>query len=623
MPQYTNRYTPALQYNPQDNSEFNKRLAEISDRSQQRYDVGQEMLGKYQEQLGNAQFASPDRPFVEKQLSKDIQDINDIVKNKYAGDYGNVGAIQRELASRRSYYTPALQRYQEEQKYAPMLTKLEAEKKLIMPNDARKQSVYNAETGKFNSMPDYKFYERPDYGDVVYGDIGKAIDSMVSEGKIKQSDRASLLETITTKGLSAISGTELGKRIEKYIPEFEAKTPFGVDPEMQAQYKGNTKQYLEDVLKSRVSSGTSRQYINNKEWELAQEDARKKAAAKGTGEQFDLPFVTTYKMNTQGSVENVQNNFKSLRQAPGNAATASKNLDAQIKDLETQKEQNIKKFGIAFDDKGIPHYPDGRRADGLMASMQSIDELKNAKQGISKTHGEYLKDLKDKYSIIYKQSTDDQDFLNKVEGIETNRAKTKEALVQHADPEANKYFTTAINEAIVDKKEYPTSKLDVNYNPVTGFTGNPKKFKMADLGEVHKAQLDLMNGKIIATNKNGDNFEVNPNAINEVTEEWLNTSKEVLNKAYNYNDEAFKPTKTNIPEKFKDGTGKEWNSYKVFQKNPTTGDIEELRVDSKGYYFTDANSGKQVVFKSYTPETFGKEVSNAIYNTNNPYIKKN
>ena len=36
MPQYTNRYTPALQYNPQDNSEFNKRLAEISDRSQQR-----------------------------------------------------------------------------------------------------------------------------------------------------------------------------------------------------------------------------------------------------------------------------------------------------------------------------------------------------------------------------------------------------------------------------------------------------------------------------------------------------------------------------------------------------------------------------------------------------------
>jgi len=311
MPQYSNRYTPALQYEPQNNDEFNKRLSEIVAQRQQRYDIGQEMLGKYQEQLANLQIASPDRPFIERQLGKDIEDINNMIKTKYAGDYGNIGAIQRELASRRSYYTPAMQRYQEEQKYAPMLTKLEAEKKLIMNNDPRKQSIYNQESGKFEKMPEYKFYERPDYDKLINEGVVQGINKTAKEYGLTGSGVEGLLKAVKVGGLNAISDPELKSRIASYTTNFLAQTPFLQDPEMQ-QYHQNPNQFILESTLRQAGRSSDNQYMQDP---LADDRMRaKQAAAKAASDamykadQFETqPARQNVAVEPKSSVEEAMN----------------------------------------------------------------------------------------------------------------------------------------------------------------------------------------------------------------------------------------------------------------------------------------------------------------------------
>ena len=220
-----------------------ERYAPILAQAQQRYDVGKSAVAKYIEENAAAKFRDVDYNPATTKLNQDLEKIENTVKNKYYGDYGQASTeIVKELSKARQTYHLAQKAYEEEQKSAPLITKLAAEKKLIFaPNakgevvDPRTQSVFD-ETGQYRGGLDYSnIRERSDYDKTIEDAIVKGID--------KTSDDTGLgrrlngyFEQIKTKGLAALGNTpdEINKKVrelaEQYTPIFEAQTTYGIDP---------------------------------------------------------------------------------------------------------------------------------------------------------------------------------------------------------------------------------------------------------------------------------------------------------------------------------------------------------------------------------------------------------
>ncbi len=211
--------------------------------AQQRYDLAQTAIAKYLEENAAAKFRDADYNTAMAKLNQDLENIKTTVKDRYDGQYWQAyPEILKGLSKARQTYHLAQKAYEEEQKYAPLITKLAAEKKLIFaPNakgeviDPRTQSVFD-ETGQYRGGLDYSnIRERSDYDKTIEEAIVKGID--------KTSDDTGLgrrlngyFEQIKTKGLAALGNTpdEINKKVrelaEQYTPIFEAQTTYGIDP---------------------------------------------------------------------------------------------------------------------------------------------------------------------------------------------------------------------------------------------------------------------------------------------------------------------------------------------------------------------------------------------------------
>ena len=212
--------------------------------AQQRYDLAQTLIAKYLEENAAAKFRDVDYNTAMAKLNQDLENIKATVKDKYDNQYGNaIGEITKGLSKARQTYHLAQKAYEEEQKYAPLITKLAAEKKLIFAPDEkgnivdpRTRSVFD-ETGQYRGGLDYSnIRERSDYDKTIEEAIVKGID--------KTSDDTGLgrrlngyFEQIKTKGLAALGNKpdEINKKVrelaEQYTPIFEAQTTYGIDPD--------------------------------------------------------------------------------------------------------------------------------------------------------------------------------------------------------------------------------------------------------------------------------------------------------------------------------------------------------------------------------------------------------
>lgn len=265
---------PVVQYIPGFNEDIAQaQLGQLAGVNK-KWDETEQAVSNAIAEYGALPVSDYDRPAIQNKITDFNKYVQDTV-GKYGGRYDLAASdIARKMANDAQVYSVAKQRYDLEKQYAPMYAKY-AQNLLFKGQDPRKQSIFDAE-GKYAGMPDFTPYERSDYSKTFREDVGKLIDDMVYEGKLKPSERAGYLETITKKGIAAIDNPELQKRLSAYVPEFQAKTTFGFDPELQ-QYKEQPLEFLNKLATYGTTGGMTRDITKDEGYWMAIEEANRRA----------------------------------------------------------------------------------------------------------------------------------------------------------------------------------------------------------------------------------------------------------------------------------------------------------------------------------------------------------
>lgn len=297
---YNSLDVPVVEYIPGFNPAIAGMQAEQLAGVNKRWDETEQAVANAIAEYGSLPVRDTEAPIVKQKIADFNKYVQDTV-SKYGGRYDlAAGDIARKMANEASFYSKAKQIYDQQKQYEPLYAKY-AQNLLFKGQDPRKQAAFD-EQGNFIGTPDFTPYERSQYGDVIYDDLGKAIDSMVKEGKLKQADVPWLMENITTRGLSAITNPELRQRVEAYVPEFVNKTTFGFDPTME-QYRQDPRSFVEQQLRSRVSSGLQRGYQEDWGYKQGVEEANRRAREAAKRNQ-DLSDIYVFGAGAQDVVEN-------------------------------------------------------------------------------------------------------------------------------------------------------------------------------------------------------------------------------------------------------------------------------------------------------------------------------
>jgi len=364
-----------VQYDPRYDDQVFSMIADETAKKNEKFNQAYQTTAEAEANIGSIPVVSPDVNYLNKTLEGFKNNVEDLVKNKYAGDYGAASKeIVRNIAQTQPIISNLKRRYDEYQKILPTLTELRAKKQLIETPELQQaltSPTYN-EQGQLN-IPTYKPIARPDYWDIVYRDIGKTMDQMVVEGKLQPTEKWGYLQTISEKGLNAIDNEELKSRIEKYVPEFEAKTPFNIDPLMQEQYKGDTKRFIEDALRSMVSKGEDRHIIDDFMAKLQYEDAMRKKKA-----QSDLSDIYVFGPKAQDTVENTfLDTGKSVTEGLNITGMSSKDVDVKKvkKELNDKLEQQEEGLRVASDPKSVNPYNKSYMEGLIKITQDDLDKI--------------------------------------------------------------------------------------------------------------------------------------------------------------------------------------------------------------------------------------------------------
>lgn len=299
-------------FNPEDTA----RLAQVGQNMQQRWDASQAGIAKYLEDVGAAKMRDVDAQIALDKLNQNLEDVYSTVNKDYQGDYGRAyNEVIKNLSKSRGIMHQAQKAYEEEQKYAPLITKLAAEKKLLFaPNakgevvDPRTQSVFD-ETGQYRGGLDYSnIRERSDYD--------KTIEDAIVRGIDKTSDDTGLgrrlngyFEQIKTKGLAALGSTpnEINKKVrelaEQYAPIFEAQTTYGIDPDKPME---SSTDFIEKTIHRLASSDKD---INYREDILGREAREAGRKSKNVPFNFRATYEEPVTINpeTEAEVKEIEN----------------------------------------------------------------------------------------------------------------------------------------------------------------------------------------------------------------------------------------------------------------------------------------------------------------------------
>jgi len=415
MARYVQPRGRGLQYQSALDPEFNQQLLQVMSARQNRYDAANQALNEYKTQIAGATVNPYDRAAIEKRLSRDTEEINKLVKSEYEGDYGAaLNRLSDEITTRKNYYLPAVQRYQEEQKVSPMVRQLEAQGKLIWEGeDARTKSVYD-EDGNFTGIPEYKFRAKDEYTKELR-DRFSALGDKVEEYISKKPDINGYKTAIKVKGLKAFSKDELKKIVsDEDINRFINETTFGIDPE----YKGKAnRETVEDMLNNVFTSQTDKQYIWDKAAEESREASRK--GSEGSPPPFLFPkYVGTDEYKGEGT---------RLGKLVGKLQTAN----ADLSDTPNTTWEDIKNYADYF-----WNTPDEKTKKLASTNPKIKEEMQELAKNYSYMPGgnskeKVLNGLKlEQAKTITQHNTYD---LNAADGGETIRSKFAIGLLENAD----------------------------------------------------------------------------------------------------------------------------------------------------------------------------------------------
>lgn len=239
--------------------------------AQQRYDLAQTAIAKYLEENTAAKFRDADYNTAMAKLNQDLENIKATVKDRYDNQYGQAyPEILKGLSKARQTYHLAQKAYEEEQKYAPMYAKLQAEGKLLFPEgDPRTRSVFNQEGQYVGGVDFSKFRERSDYDKTIEDAVVRGIDKTAVESGLINSKTAGYLLQLQRSGLAALGNTEqeidnkIDKIAEEYAPIFEKQTTYGIDPDKSV----NSKEYVKEAIYRLAGSKTGRQYMADRNFD--------------------------------------------------------------------------------------------------------------------------------------------------------------------------------------------------------------------------------------------------------------------------------------------------------------------------------------------------------------------
>lgn len=546
-------------YDPQ----YEQGLLQALAQRQARYDAGVQAMTEYKSQIAGATLNSADRPYVEKQLGKDVEELSSLVKNEYNGDYGAaINRLSDEITSRKNYYLPAVQRYQEQQKVDPVVRQLEAEDKLIWNGgtDPRQQSVYNEE-GKFAGIPQYNFKARSDY-DKEIANRFKAAGDKITEVVKRSKSMPGYFEAIKTKGLGALSPEDLNRIVsDNDVQNFIKETTYGIDPTLKGQ---DAKSYIIDKLNSIFTTQTDKQYI----WDKLGEDMR---AMQGSqqNQPLAIPWKSTNIVTDDGSIEKTRGDLNDLKEK------------LTIWNTGRSYKQSLPK-GFEEIAKSAPGGTQSQQYQDLMLTYGKEGYVKNLPE---------LENLKDKYKPLWERNKsvyekDPLKFVNDVTPFVENDTKTEQGYFRHPDIEFQGLVVDGIG---AEMRSRPGSKYEV-------LDENFKKdgsLNVDDIQSVEDVQINPYKGTVVARVKteSGDkHIKVNNTELSDITKKRLENTSILLKKFKSYDTESYEPTVlpevVNIP-------GTVSRGFPMYYRDKNDDNIYVKYVDVNGEPYT--MQGKEII----------------------------
>ena len=242
--------------------------------AQQRSDAANMAIAKLIEESGSIPMSEQDRPIAYNKIQSDIDNLREQIKAKGGDTSLYLTELMKSLSKSRSTLNLAKQRYDEEQKLAPILSKLQAEGKLLWEKeiDPRTQSIFDKE-GQYIGGLNYDFREKSDYDAIVGKGVVEGINKLVREGKLTGSGYEGLLQQIQTQGLSALGegkGVDPGVR-DKFVKdlanqfkdEFVRTSTYSIDPKMKQLYDDKPELYIESAIKRLAKDVQTKQYTQD------------------------------------------------------------------------------------------------------------------------------------------------------------------------------------------------------------------------------------------------------------------------------------------------------------------------------------------------------------------------
>ena len=259
--QYDTGEVPYISYQDPD---AEKIIAQGMQNMQQRYDLTQSAMGKYMEENAKGNFSDRDYVPVMSNLNSRLEKIRQNVKDKYQGDYGAASnEVIQELGKARNIFFQAEAEKKKEDKYGPLLDKMKAEKKLLWEpgkGDPRERAAFD-ENGNYVPRDYSGFVEKSNDIEVAKPIIDK-VSKQVKE-LVAQPNNYGYIEQRIAQGQSALTEPEIDKLVDEYLPVFQANTTFGIDKELNSHYKGDTRAYLKDIIKSNALDATKNEWHQN------------------------------------------------------------------------------------------------------------------------------------------------------------------------------------------------------------------------------------------------------------------------------------------------------------------------------------------------------------------------
>ena len=588
-------------------------LGASAQRSQQRYDTTNQSLAAMNRELDETDTYDPE---TKQMVMGKIKSKIDEIDQRYNGDMsaGMNDYIQLiGKAKNDPYWGLAKKQIENVKRLNELKDRFGAD--LLVANDPTQQKLFNSETGKYISASELEPITLR-RSELEKDPLLRAKELSQVRRELGISKNPKLPGYLTKTTLTGLTPQEVerrfgvGKENEGYKMAVQQlnSTPT-LNNYLEKQGITSTEDKLKwvqefnyDVLKNNLGYKEDTQELVDQDY--VEGLRTKRSGIPPTGPL--IPFSKVNKIDTSGEVEGIDKKFedykKSLKEGTFKTDKLPK-IGEKVTDVERPAWLPKSNFELLKE----------RAEKGDMAALEAYERTRELMDKTSNTLNKGFEKEKKDYSILYKMSKNDKEFLDNVHQLEKENSKLKYGLYYHPDPKSQDYFTKGIAKSIYKDPNTIVSKLGKDGKPVTSLSS----YKGTDIGDVVDSSIDLYNGEVMVTNNKGERFLLSKDNLGEDVEANLSTAQEVLKKTIKWNDEAFVPTVGKIPQRIEGGE----MGYPIYIKTPKNTIVKYMSADPEGKdLWTD--KGKPVLYGEYTPGQISQALMYDIYAGVNVYLNE-